>query len=129
MLLPVPLSEFFMSVGASFFMTVSSTSVRINEKTLVFAFLHANREVCVLVGELPGESDQFRFIRSVCLDNLKGSLGLMLSKDTVNTDTTYYSHSCLNVSSYTFSRITPSIFCRNKGKLFLTMMHKETDKA
>ncbi len=29
------------------------------------------------------ESDQFRFIRTPCLDNLKGSIGLMLGKVSV----------------------------------------------
>ena len=62
-------------------MTVSSsTSGWINEKFLRLQFLHPNREASVLAGESPEESDQFRFIRTACLDNLKGSIGLMLAK-------------------------------------------------
>ena len=60
-----------------------STSGRINEEFLRLLFLHVNREVSTLYGELPEESDQFRFIRAPCLDNLKGSLGLMLGKVSV----------------------------------------------
>jgi hypothetical protein len=33
--------------------------------------------------ELPEESDQFRFIRAACLANLKGSVGLILAKESV----------------------------------------------
>ncbi len=33
-----------------------------------------------LVNELPEESDQFRFLHSACLANLKGSVGLILTK-------------------------------------------------
>ena len=43
-------------------------------------FLHDNREVSVLDGEFPEESGQFRFIRTACWANLKGSIGLMLDK-------------------------------------------------
>jgi hypothetical protein len=35
-------------------------------------FLHAHREAFALANELPEESDQFRFLRAVCLPNLKG---------------------------------------------------------
>ena len=61
----------------------ASTSARINEEFLRPMFLHANREASVLAGELPEESAQFRFIRASCLANLKGSIGLMLSKVSV----------------------------------------------
>ena len=33
-----------------------------------------------MTGELPKESDQFRFLRSVCLTHLKDSVGLILTK-------------------------------------------------
>jgi hypothetical protein len=55
----------------------ASTSGRINEETLRLLFLHVNREGSTWSGEVSEESDQFRFIWVV---NLKGSLGLMLSK-------------------------------------------------
>ena len=37
----------------------------------------------VLVGELTEETDQFRFVYPACLDNLKGSVGLNLTKVSV----------------------------------------------
>ena len=46
-------------------------------------FLHANRETSALAGELPEELAQFRFIRTACWANLKGSIGLMLVKASV----------------------------------------------
>ena len=39
---------------------------------------HYRHLYTVLVGELPEESDQFRFLRAVHLTNLKGSVGLIL---------------------------------------------------
>jgi hypothetical protein len=41
-------------------------------------FLH--REASILPGEVPEESEQFRFLRASRLANLKGSLGLILVK-------------------------------------------------
>ena len=38
------------------------------------------RESSALVNELPEESDQFRSLRTTCLPNLKGSVGLILTK-------------------------------------------------
>ena len=43
-------------------------------------FLNAHREASALPGELPEESDQFLFLRVSCFTNLKGSVGLILSK-------------------------------------------------
>ena len=43
-------------------------------------FLHAHREASPLAHELPEESDQFRFLRSACFDNLKGAVGLIMAK-------------------------------------------------
>ena len=65
-----------MSVGAS-------TSGRINEEFLRLLFLYVNRETSTLVGELPEESIEFRFIRAACWANLKGSIGMMLVKASV----------------------------------------------
>ena len=39
-----------------------------------------DRKVSVLVRELTEESDQFLFLRAVCLVHLKGSVGLILVK-------------------------------------------------
>ena len=46
-------------------------------------FLHVKREASALAGALPMESAQLRFIQTACLDNLKGSIGLMLDKASV----------------------------------------------
>jgi hypothetical protein len=43
-------------------------------------FLDSYREASILAGELPEESEKFRFFRAVCLANLKGSEGLILDK-------------------------------------------------
>jgi hypothetical protein len=43
-------------------------------------FLHAYREASALAGELPEESDKFRFLRAACLAKLKGSVGLIFTK-------------------------------------------------
>ena len=43
-------------------------------------FFHAHREVSFLANELTEESDQFRFLRSSCFANLKGSVGLIMVK-------------------------------------------------
>jgi hypothetical protein len=43
-------------------------------------FLHAHREASILTGELPEESEQFRFFRASPLATLKGSVGLILTK-------------------------------------------------
>ena len=59
-----------------------STSGRINEEFLLM-FLYVNRDTRALPGELSDESTQFRFIRATCLPNLKGSIGLMLTKVSV----------------------------------------------
>ena len=42
--------------------------------------MHAHREASILAGELPEESEQFRFLRASRLANLKGSVGLILAK-------------------------------------------------
>ena len=57
------------------FMSVSvDTSVRVYDDFNRLLFLHDHRETSVLTNELPEESDQFRFLRGTCLNNLKGSV-------------------------------------------------------
>ncbi len=46
-------------------------------------FLYGHREASALSNELPEESDQFRFLHTSCLSNIKGSVGLILSKSSV----------------------------------------------
>ena len=43
-------------------------------------FLHTHRETSVLTNELSEESDQFRFLRVSCFTNLKGMVGLIMTK-------------------------------------------------
>ena len=59
------------------------TSGRMYDDFIFLLFLHAHREESVLVNKLPDESDQFRFLRSTCLANLKGSVGLIMTKSSV----------------------------------------------
>ena len=56
-----------------------STSGRVYDDFVLLLFLHAHREANVLAGELPQESDRFRFLRAARLANLKGSLGLIFT--------------------------------------------------
>ena len=55
--------------------------VRIYDDFSRLLFLHAHREVSALADELPEELDQFRYLRAACLPNMKGSVGLILVKD------------------------------------------------
>ncbi len=59
---------------------VLSTSGRVYEDFARLLFLHTHREASILAGELPEESEQFRFLRASRLSNLKGSVGLILTK-------------------------------------------------
>jgi hypothetical protein len=63
------------------------TTGRIYDDFSRLLFLHAHREASALNGELPEGSDQFRFLRTACLSNLKGSdtrsVGLILVKASV----------------------------------------------
>ena len=60
-----------------------SISGRVYEDFARLFFLHENRETSILDGELPEESEQFRFLRASRLSNLKGSVGLILAKASV----------------------------------------------
>ena len=66
----------FMPVGVD-------TSDRIYDDFLRLLFRQAHREASVLANEIPEETGQFRFLRVTCLDNIKGSVGLILSKASV----------------------------------------------
>jgi hypothetical protein len=57
-----------------------NTSGRVYEDFARLLFLHAHREASFLAGELPEESEQFRFLRASRLSNLKDSVGLILTK-------------------------------------------------
>ncbi len=56
------------------------TTVRLYDNFSRLLFLHTHRETWVLTNEIPEESDQFRFLRVDCYANIKGSVGLILTK-------------------------------------------------
>ena len=56
------------------------TSGRIYDDFLRLLFLHAHREASALANEIPEESGHFRFLHTACLENIKGSVGLILAK-------------------------------------------------
>jgi hypothetical protein len=56
-------------------------SGRLYDDFIRLLFLQAQRDESALAHELPEESDQFRFLRVVCLTNLKGSVGLIMVKE------------------------------------------------
>jgi hypothetical protein len=49
----------------------------------VFSRDNVSGEKKVVTKELPEKSDQFRFLRTTCFTNLKGSVGLILAKTSV----------------------------------------------
>ncbi len=62
------------------FMSVAvDTSDRIYNDFLRLVFLYTHREASALVNDIP-ESGHFRFPRTACLANIKGSVGLILAK-------------------------------------------------
>ncbi len=64
------------------FMSVAvDTVVRIYEDFSRLLFLYAHREASTLSNEIPEESEQFRFLRTTSFDNIKGSVGLILTKE------------------------------------------------
>ena len=66
------------------FMPVAvDTSGRIYDDFLRLLFLHAHREASALANDIPEESGHFRFLRAACLPNIKGSVGLILTKASV----------------------------------------------
>ena len=56
------------------------TSGRVYEDFARLLFLHTYREASILAGEIPEQSEQFRFLRVSRLSNLKDSVGLILAK-------------------------------------------------
>jgi hypothetical protein len=81
-----------------------STSGHVYEDFVRLLFLHVHREASILAGELPEESEQFRFLRASRLANLKGSVGLIL----VKTNTGYYSHRFVYTVFHTLPRFLNS---------------------
>ena len=56
------------------------TTGRLYDEFIRLLFLHTHREASALANELPEESDQFRFLRASCFANLKGTVGLIMTK-------------------------------------------------
>ncbi len=69
------------------------TSDRIYDDFLRLLFLHTHREASDLVNNIPEESSHFRFLRADWLTNIKGSVGLILTKPKINpTDPLNFHH-------------------------------------
>jgi hypothetical protein len=60
-------------------LTVDTTG-RMYDEFIRLLFLHTHRETSTLTNELPEESDQFRFLHVSCFTNLKGVVGLIMTK-------------------------------------------------
>ena len=60
-------------------LTVDTTG-RLYDEFIRLLFLHSHRETSSLDNELPEYSDQFRFLRVSCFANLKGVVGLIMTK-------------------------------------------------
>ncbi len=67
----------------SFLSVTVDTSDRVYDDCSRLLFLHDNREASALDNEIPEESDQFRFLRAAYYANIKGSVGLILTKTSV----------------------------------------------
>ena len=59
------------------------TTGRMYDEFIRLLFLHVHREASDLANELPEESDQFRFLHASCFANLKGVVGLIMTKASV----------------------------------------------
>ncbi len=55
------------------------TSGRLYDDFSRLFFLYVHREASALSNQIPEESEQFRFLRSACYTNIKGSVGLILA--------------------------------------------------
>ncbi len=64
----------------AFLSVVVDTTGRIYDDFSRLLYLHVNRESLSLTNEIPEESDRFRFLRADCYANIKGSVGLILTK-------------------------------------------------
>jgi hypothetical protein len=83
------------------------TSGRVYDDFSRLLFLHSHREASALANEIPEESEQFRFLREACYANIKGSVGLILTKASVMRISIP-----LDLSSRPF--IPPSCFMRSR---------------
>jgi hypothetical protein len=79
-------------------------------------FLHAHRQAGALAGELPKECDEFRFLRAACLANLKGSVGLILTNQSL-TNEGYYSTRLIYAAIHT----SPPLLSLSTHPFFLVL--------
>ena len=85
------------------FLTITvNTSGSVYEDFVRMLFLHAHRVASIFAGELPEESEQFRFLRASRLANLKGSVGLILAKVSVMSYGLLFPSICLRDLSYLY---------------------------
>jgi hypothetical protein len=63
-----------------FLPTAVDTTRRVYDDLSRLLFLHDHREASGLTNEIPEESGQFRFLRTDWYTNIKGSVGLILTK-------------------------------------------------
>ncbi len=59
------------------------TTGRMYDEFIRLLFFHTQCEESTLANELPKESDQFRFLHVLCFANLKGVVGLIMTKASV----------------------------------------------
>ena len=59
------------------------TTGHLYDEFIRLLFLHPHREESDLPNELSEESDQFHFLRASCFTNLKGAVGLIMTKTSV----------------------------------------------
>jgi hypothetical protein len=71
------LSPFFILLKIN---RLKNTTGRMYDKFIRLLFFHTHRETSVLTNELSEESDQFRFLRVSCFANMKGTVGLIMTK-------------------------------------------------
>ncbi len=72
---------FFIDLIPSFSCHLQLTHQNVFTTTFfIYFFVHTHREVSGLDNDVPEESSHFRFLRTDCLDDIKGSVGLILTK-------------------------------------------------
>ena len=94
---------------------VVNTSGLVYDDFVRLIFLYVYRESSELTGELPEESDQFRFLLTTCLTNLKESVGLILAKTTSSRVTIP-----IDLSTRSFIPL-PRFFHSRRASLFLLL--------
>ena len=98
----------------TFIPSVVDTTGHLYDDFIRLLFLYAHREASALANELPEESDQFRFLRASCFANLKGTVGLIMTKVS-----TMWISTPLDLSSRSFIPI-PRFMCSRRPTPFLT---------